>query len=212
MGLGVKVSTLGVGVEVAARITHRANVRAGFNVLGYSRNFNKDGIGYDGHLSFKTVEGHFDLFPWAGKFHVGPGILAYLGDPITARAAIRAGQSFTLGGTTFFSDTTTPTNGSGKIDFNRAAPTVTFGRGNLVPRSYGHFSVPVEFGVAFQGSPQATLHLVGNVCAFPGTDCRSVASDPTVQSHILSEQNKLNNSMSFFKVYPIVSLGFGYSF
>jgi hypothetical protein len=33
-----------------------------------------------------------------------------------------------------------------------------------------------------------------------------------VQSNITSEQTKINNSMSFFKVYPIISVGFGYKF
>ncbi len=210
-GAGVKVSALGVGVEVAGRVTRRTNVRAGFNILGYSRTFNKDGIPYDGHLDFKTVEGHFDFFPRAGNFHVGPGVLAYIGDPITGHAAIPGGQSFTLGGTTFYSDATAPTSGTGKIDFNQAAPMVTFGWGNLVPRNPKHFSVPVELGVAFQGSPRSTLNLVGDVCDSPGVNCRSVA-DPIVQSQILAEQTKINNSMSFFKAYPIISVGFGYKF
>jgi hypothetical protein len=212
VGVGVKVSTLGVGAEVAARVTHRANVRAGFNVLGYSRTFTKDGIPYDGHLDFRTVEGHFDFFPWGGRFHVSPGILGYIGDPITAHASIPGGQSFTLGGVTFYSDTTNPTHGSGKIDFNGAAPMITFGWGNLVPRSHKHFSVPVEFGIAFQGSAKSTLNLAGNVCTSSGVNCRDAATDPTVQTQILSEQNKLNNSMSFFQVYPVISVGVGYKF
>lgn len=212
VGIGVKGSLLGGGAEVAARVTHRTNVRAGFNMFTYSRDFNKDSIAYNGQLNFKTVEAHYDIFPFAGKFHVSPGVLAYVGDPITATAAVPGGQSFSLGGTTYYSDTGTPVTGNGKIDFNRAAPMATFGWGNLVPRNRGHFSVPVELGVAFQGSPRATLNLAGNVCDSPGVNCRSVASDATVQSHILSEQNKLNNSMSFFKAYPIISVGFGYSF
>ena len=88
----------------------------------------------------------------------------------------------------------------------------TFGWGNLVPRNHSHFSAPVELGVAFQGSPKATLNLAGNVCDSPGVNCRSVASDPTVQSNIVAEQTKVNNSLSFFKAYPIISVGFGYSF
>jgi len=101
--------------------------------------------------------------------------------------------------------------GNGKIVFNRAAPTVTFAFGNLVPRRASkHFSIPVELGVAFQGSPKATLGLTGSVYDPTGLNCRSVASDPTVQNQIITEQNKLNNSMSFFKVYPIISVGFGY--
>lgn len=212
VGLGVKGSLLGGGVEVAAQVTHRTNVRAGFNTFSYSRGFNKDSVAYNGQLNFKTVEAHYDIFPFAGKFHVSPGVMAYIGDPITATAAVPGGQSFSLGGTTYYSDTGTPVTGSGKINFNQAAPMATFGWGNLVPRNHGHFSVPVELGVAFQGSPKATLNLAGNVCDSPGINCRSIASDPTVQTHILSEQTKLNNSMSFFKAYPIISVGFGYSF
>jgi hypothetical protein len=213
VGAGVKVSTLGGGAEVAVRVTHHTNVRAGFNVITYSRGFNKDGIAYNGQLDFKTFEAHYDIFPWAKSFHISGGVLAYAADPITATALVPGNQSFTLGGVTYFSDPTRPVTGNGKIAFNRAAPTVTFGFGNLVPRKQSkHFSIPVEFGIAFQGSPKATLGLAGNVCDSPGVNCRSVASDPTVQSQIISEQNKLNNSMSFFKVYPIISVGFGYKF
>ncbi|MFY9909248.1 MAG: hypothetical protein WCF22_07120 [Candidatus Sulfotelmatobacter sp.] len=213
VGVGVKVSTLGVGAEVATPIVRRVTVRAGFNVLGYSTGFNSDGIAYDGHLNFKTVEGHIDYFPFGGKFHVSPGFLAYLNDPIKATALVPGGQSFTLGGVTYYSDTAVPASGTGKIDFDQAAPMLTVGWGNLVPRRHGqHFSVPVELGVAFQGSPQATLNLAGNVCASPGVGCRSVASDPTVQANVLAQQNKINNNVSFFQVYPIISVGFGYKF
>jgi hypothetical protein len=212
IGVGVKMSLLGGGAEVAARVTHRTNVRGGFNILSYRRGFNKDGVAYNGQLGLKTVEGHFDIFPFAGSFHVSPGVLAYIGDPVKANAAVPGGQSFTLGGTTYISDTTTPVTGNGKINFNRAAPMVTLGWGNLVGRSSKHFSVPFEVGVAYQGSPKATLGLAGNVCDSPGVNCRSVASDPTVQAHIQSEQAKLNHSMRYFKAYPIISVGFGYKF
>lgn len=212
-GAGVKVSTLGVGVEAAVQVTSRTNLRAGVNVLGYSRGFNKDGVAYAGHLNFKTFEAHYDIFPWAKSFHISPGVLVYAADPIKATASVPANQSFTLGGVDYISDPADPVTGSGKIDFYKAAPTVTVGFGNLISRNESkHFSVPVEFGVAFQGSPKATLALAGSVCDSTGLNCRTVASDPTVQSNILSEQNKLNHSMRFFKAYPILSVGFGYKF
>jgi len=213
VGAAVKVSALGGGAEVAARVTHRTNVRAGFNVITYSRGFNKDGIAYNGQLDFKTFEAHYDVFPWAKSFRVSGGVLVYAADPITATALVPGNQSFTLGGVSFISDPANPVSGNGKIVFNRAAPTITFGFGNLVPRKKSkHFSIPVEFGVAFQGSPKATLGLAGGACDSTGVNCRPVASDPTIQSQILSEQNKINNSMSFFKVYPIISAGVGYKF
>jgi len=212
-GIGVKTSLLGGGVEGAVRLTQRTNIRAGFNMFSYSRGFNKDGVAYDGQLDFKTIEAHYDIFPFAGSFHVSPGVLVYAGTPITATAAVPGGQGFSLGGTQYYSDTASPVTGSGTIKFNRAAPLATFGWGNLISRKETkHFSVPVELGIAFQGSPKAALSLVGNVCDVPGGICRSVASDPTVQANVLSEQTKMNNSMSFFKVYPIISAGLGYKF
>jgi hypothetical protein len=210
----VKGSFLGGGVEVAVPVTYRTNVRAGFNILSYSRGFDKDGVDYAGQLGFKTLEAHYDFFPWAGSFHISPGLLTYFGNPITASAAVAGGQSFTLGGTTYYSDPTTPVTGTGKISFNRAAPMATLGWGNLVPRNHKHFVVPFEIGAAFQGSPKATLNLAGNVCptASGGSGCSSVATYAGIQSNIQSEQTKINNSMSFFKAYPIISIGFGYKF
>src|SRR5581483_9359157 len=215
-GLGVKASLLGVGAEVATRVTHHTNARVSYNILGYSRDFSKDGINYNGHLSFKTVEAHYDIFPWARSFHVSPGVLAYIGNPITANATMPGNQSFTLGTQRYYSDPSAPMTASGKVNFNQVAPMVTVGWGNLVRRDSKHFSIPVELGVAFQGSPKSTLNLAGNVCTGGpagslGASCTS-ASDPTVQSNLISEQTKLNKSMSPFKAYPIISVGFGYKF
>jgi hypothetical protein len=131
-GLGVKVGLLGAGAEVAAKVNHHSNVRAGFNVLGYSRTFDKDGISYGGHLSFRTIEAHYDYFPWAGKFHISGGMLDYIGNPITAGALVPGGNSFTLGGQQYFSQNGNPAIANGRVNFNQVSPTVTFGVGKLV--------------------------------------------------------------------------------
>ena len=211
MGLGVKASMLGVGAEVATRVTHRSNLRAGFNIMGYSRSFDKDGATYDGHLSMRTFEAHYDYYPWARSFHISPGMLSFIGNPITANAFVAGGQSFTLGGTSYTSDPADPIHVSGKANFNQVAPMITVGFGNLVHRDSKRFSVPVEVGMAFQGSPKTTLNLSGSVCDSQGLNCQSV-SQSSVQQDIIAEQNKLNNSVRAFKVYPIISLGFGYKF
>ena len=207
---GVKASLFGVGAEVATRVTHRTNLRAGYNILGYSRNFSKDGANYDAHLSFRTVEVHYDIFPWAKSFHISPGMLAYIGNPITANALISANNSFTLGGHTYYSDPSHLATASGRINFNQVSPTATIGWGNLVHRDSKRFTVSFEIGAAFQGSPKTTLAIGGNVCDSPGVNCRSALSDANVQSNIVSEQAKINKSMAPFKVYPVISLGFGY--
>ena len=215
-GFGVKAGLLGVGAEIGARVAHRVNVRGGFNVMGYSRTFNKDGVSYDGHLAFRTVEAHLDYFPWAKSFHISPGMLAFIGDPVSARALVPGNRSFTLGGNEYFSDPAAPATAKGKLNFDQAAPMITVGWGNLVHRDRKHISIPVELGIAFQGSPKTTLSYSGNVCDAPSTsplpNCRSVATDATVLAHVISEQGKINHSLSPVKVWPVISVGFGYTF
>lgn len=213
LGVGIKLSSLGLGAEVGVAVTHRSNLRAGFNVLGFSHTFTKDGIAYKGHLNFKTFEAHYDFFPWAGSFHVSPGMLVYTAGPINANAFMPGNRDFTLGGVTFYSDPSSPTTARGKITFNRAAPTITVGWGNLISRKEGsRFSFPFEIGIAVQGSPKTSLDFTGNVCTSPGVNCTGAASDPAVQRNIISEQNKINNSLSFLRIYPIISSGFAVSF
>jgi len=88
---------------------------------------------------------------------------------------------------------------------------ITVGFGNLVHRDSKRFAVPFELGMAFQGSPKTTLNLRGSVCDSQGLNCQGV-SQSSVQQDVIAEQNKLNNSIRAFKVYPIISLGFGYKF
>lgn len=209
--VGVKFSTLGAGIEVATPLTHRSNVRFGFNAFGYSRGLDKDNVHYDAELAYRSIEAHYDFFPFSGGFHISPGFLAYLTSPIKANTAVPGNQSFTLGGASFVSDPANPVRGTGKLDFNRAGPSFTVGWGNLLPRSAKRFTVPFEAGVVYQGAPKATLTLTGNVCDAGLTNCRSV-TDPTVQNHIQSEQTKINNDINFFQAYPIISIGFGFKF
>jgi hypothetical protein len=36
--------------------------------------------------------------------------------------------------------------------------------------------------------------------------------DPTVRANVLSQQGKINNDLAPFKFYPVMSIGFAYSF
>jgi hypothetical protein len=212
LGVAVKVSLLGAGVEVATPITFRTHVRVGFNAFSYSRGFSDNGIHYNANLSFRSFETHFDWFPFAGRFHLSPGLVVYNGNQIKANAAVPAGQQFTLGGARYTSDPADPITGTGKIGFNQVGPTFVLGWGNLLPRGHEHFSIPFEFGVLYQGSAKTILHLTGSACDSSGVLCHNITADPIFQSNVMAQQNKLNNDLSFFQVYPVLSLGVGYKF
>lgn len=210
IGVGVKVSTLGVGGEVAVAVSHRTNIRVGFNAFSYGHTFDKDGATYKGNLNLRSAQATWDLFPvrW---FHISPGVLLYNGNQVTANVSVPGGQTFTLSNTSYISDAADPINGTGKLSVYKTAPMVLFGIGNLVPRG-GHFSSTFEIGAAYQGPPRVTLNLAGSACDSTGVFCRPVGTDPTIQSNIVAEQGKLNKSASPYKFYPVISFGFGYRF
>ncbi|HXN51367.1 MAG TPA: hypothetical protein VN943_05465 [Candidatus Acidoferrum sp.] len=211
IGVGVKVSTLGIGGEVAVAVSHRSNVRFGFNAFSYGHTFGKDGVTYKGNLDLRSAQATYDLFllRW---FHVSPGVLVYNGNKVSANASVPGGQTFTLSNTNYVSDASDPVTGTGKLTVYKAAPMLLLGIGNLVPRSSRHFSASFEIGAAYQGPPRVTLNLSGSACDSTGLFCRSIGSDPTIQSNIAAEQAKLNKSASPYKFDPVISFGVGYKF
>ena len=212
LGIAVKASLLGAGVEAATPLTPCTNLRVGFNMFSYDRGFNKDGVAYAGQLRFLSIEAHYDWFPFEGSFHLSPGALVYNGNQIAADASVPGGNPFTLNNTTYSSDPSDPINGTGKVDFVKAGPMFTVGWGNLLPRNHRHFSVPVELGVIYTGAPRTTLNLRGSACDATGLNCSSTSSYPAFQANVQAEQDKLNKDISAFKFYPVISVGFGFNF
>jgi hypothetical protein len=212
IGVGAKISLLGIGGEAAVALTKRINVRGGFNFFNYSDTFNKDGINYGGQLAFRSAEAHLDLFPFAGAFHVSPGLLLYNDNHISATASVPGGQVFTLGGASYTSSAANPVAGTGKLAFNKVAPSILVGFGNLIPRNRRRFSLSTEFGIAYTGAPKASLALTGTACSNPAVICVNAGTDPTVQANVQSEVAKVNHDVSVLKIYPLASVGFAVNF
>lgn len=212
VGVGAKISLLGIGGEGAVALTKRINVRGGFNFFNYSDTFNKDGVSYGAQLAFRSAEAHLDLFPFAGAFHVSPGLLFYNDNHISANASVPGGQGFTLGGVSYTSSAANPVTGTAKLGFNKVAPSILVGFGNLIPRNRRRFSLSTEIGVAYTGAPKASLALTGTACSNPVALCVNAATDPTVQSNVQSEVAKVNHDVSILKIYPLASVGFAVNF
>jgi hypothetical protein len=213
VGIGAKVSPLGIGVDVATPLWRGANLRVGGNFFNYSDNFSQDGFHYHASLRFRSVQAGVDWFPFHNGFRVTPGALLYSGNRVTATPTVLGGQTFTLNDTDYISSATDPIRGSGKVEFAKAAPTLTVGWGNLVPRGEGrHLSFPVEVGFAYVGDPTVSFHLSGSACDATGQGCAVITNDPTFQANVQAEQRKIQDDVSPLRFYPIVSAGVGYRF
>jgi len=211
LGIGFKLGTLGLGFNVGTALASRINIRGGANFFTYKDSLDEDGVTYNGTLQLRSVEAKVDLFV-AGGFRVTPGLLIYNDNNISATAFVPGGQSFTLGGTRYFSSVANPITGTAALTLNKTAPTLAIGFGNLLPRSGRHFSVSTDIGVVFQGSPQFALGLAGNSCSPSFTSCVPITSVPGAAANIQSEQQKISDDLKPFKYYPELSVMFGWSF
>jgi len=214
IGVGVKIGLLGPGVEVAVPVASHFNVRGGGNFFSYTDSLATDGINYNATLRFRSAEASLDWFPFRGGFHVSPGALLYNGNQVTGGANVPAGQTFTLNDQTYTSSGSDPVTGTGSLTFAKAAPKVTVGWGNLVPRGERHFSFPFEVGFAYVGYPKFQLNLQGTACYnYQGTPyCDNVATDSNIQANLATEIQKINNDAAPARFYPILSQGFAVRF
>jgi len=212
LGIALSIGTLGAGIQVATAVERHLNVRGGFNYFSYSlSDTTNDNLAYNGSLRLESGEILLDYYP-IGPFHVSGGALIYNGFQGSGKVSVPGGQTVTLNGVTYYSEASDPVTGNGKIQAKKYAPMVLFGFGNLLPRSQRHFSTNVDIGVAFQGSPNATLNLVGSTCATLSTGCAPISAQPTVQANVVAEQTKINKDLMPFRFYPVISMSFGYKF
>ncbi len=212
VGLAGKVSTLGIGVDAAFPVLDRANVRVGFNAFTLNHDFDNDGITLAASLKLRSVSAYFDWFAFGGGFHISPGVMIYNGNEVAAVATVPPGQKFSLGDENLFSNPANPLNGNARIGFEKVAPSLLIGWGNIVPHGNRRWSIPFELGVVYSRAPTSTLTLAGSACNQNGTNCRNIATDPTLQADVTREQNNINSDLSVLKIIPVLSLGFSYKF
>ena len=213
VGVAVKVSTFGVGLDAAARLGRKANLRAGVNLFSYSRDFEDtdNNITWVGKLTLRSVHAYLDLFPFGGGFHISPGVVLNNGNKVSLSASITPGQKISIDDTDYVSSSTNPIQAGGNVSFKTAAPAVLIGWGNIIPTGR-RFSVPFELGVVFVGAPRATITFTGTACAADGTNCRDMGEDASIQSDITAQQAELNSDIRIFRFHPVLSLGIGIRF
>jgi len=212
VGVAVTVSTLGAGVETAFPVLERANVRVGFNAFTLNHDFDNDGIVLAASLRMRSFSAHFDWFAFGGGFHISPGVMLYNGNEVTAVATVPAGQKFNLGDETLFSNAANPVSGNARISFEKVAPSLRIGWGNIIPHGDRRWSIPFELGVVYSRAPTSTLTLGGSACNQNGTNCRLIATDAALQADLTREQNSMNSDLSPLKIIPVLSVGFSYKF
>jgi hypothetical protein len=187
--LSLKLSTLGFGLEGITQVGENINVRAGGNYFTYNMN------GGGGSHDFKyvadarllTFSSQVDWFPFENNLRFSGALFYNLnrGD-----IELEPTRSHTISGRVYTPEEIGIMNGS--IFFPKVAPYLGVGYGNPMKGSPVSFSF--DFGLLYQSSPNIELTAAGLVA-------------PSATQAPLIEDN-----LSWFKIYPVLSFAINYKF
>jgi hypothetical protein len=225
VSLGAGISPLGIGLEVATNLNPHLNLRGSGGLFDQSIHFSSNGFDADAQLKLASARAALDIYPFHAGFRISPGVMFYNQNRVTAADTIAGGSSFTLNGDTFYSANAksatgaTPVNGTALLNLHATRPafTLTGGWGNPFAHS-GHWSFPVEVGVAFVDSPELNVKLTGWACHDRAqTQCTDISNPNNpiaiqVQNDLHVEVSKWTQDLDPLKTYPIVNAGVSYSF
>lgn len=191
--MGVKASSLGLGVEAAWRPIPWMDVRVGANQFTLEDRGGISGVNYDAELILDSFYGtanfRFPLSPMRlsiGAYSNGNEIELVSRDAanITIGGTIYPGDAVgTLTSTTSF-DSMSPYLGVG-FDFDL----------------FDKVGLALDLGVLWQGDPQVDLAADG-----------ILGTDPLFLQALEAEREQLVSEFEDFKAWPVLSLGFNYQF
>lgn len=195
IGVGVRGSTLGAGVEIGKSFTDFFSARLGLNKYSTSNTQSIDNVDYDASLDLQSTALLLDWHPFAGSFHLTAGYLNS-GNEMTAHATPTG--SVDIGGQVV----TPAAAGDLVLDGNiklGSGPYLGLGWGNVPASGFGFV---FEVGVVQMGTPDVTLDISG---------------DPTYTSQIDQTEKdqeiaNMKADLNQFDTYPVVAIGISYGF
>ncbi|MFT3931775.1 MAG: hypothetical protein QM709_15915 [Spongiibacteraceae bacterium] len=198
-GIYAKAGTFGFGGGIGYGVTENLTARLGYTAFNYDTDVDTDDVNYDAEAKIGGGELMLDWHPFSGSFRLTAGMIANR-NKIDVEA--KANQSVTINGTTYTSSQLGTLDGT--VDFKSTAPYLGIGWGNVAGKN-GNFHFVADIGVVFQGSPDVKLN---------GT-CGASLSAPQcsqLQSNVQAEEDDLNDEVSDYKHWPVISFGLGYRF
>jgi hypothetical protein len=198
--LSGKLGTPGFGAEFSYGLSSMFAVRANVNSGSLSRDMTESGITYNGKLKLSSSALLLDLHPFSGTFRITAG-LAFNNNKIDVDGSAEPGATIDIGGTTY--DATQVGSLKGAIRFDQNNPYLGIGWGSK-PRGDSGLFFSADLGAMFQ-TPTATLT---GICG-PALTAPACAQ---LQADIAEEQAELQDAVSSFKIYPVITFGIGYRF
>ena len=185
--VGVRASSLGLGLEVSQGIAPFVDARVMTGVATFNADGNAQGLNYTGKVKLSNVAAVADVHVPLTSIRFTGGLL-FNSDRVDITGQ-PAGATYTINGSTYPSALVGTINGT--LTFNPVAPYLGFGYDGTAKH---HLGVSFDAGAVFQGSPNLTL-----------TSSNPVPS-AQFATDLLAAQRKAQSNLNYFKVYPVVTV------
>ena len=190
--IGIRLSTLGLGLELGKQLGDHISARVGINFGSFSQNGKKQtDLTYDVSLKLKAAEALIDYSPSKrGVFHFTAGLLT---NPLTISGVGTPSGSgtFTINGNTYTRAQVGTLSTTSK--FPGAMPYLGLGFGTPANRG-GRVKFLFDLGAAI-GKPTVALTSTG------------AASNATLQADLNAQTSKTQKDLNKLAAYPVISLG-----
>lgn len=201
-GAGLRIGTLGAGVDFDIALVDRVNLRVGYSAYNIHRNVEQTDVTYDGDLKLSNPAVTIDWFPLDSGFRASLGAVGS-GTRVDVTGMPNSSAQYVINGVTYTAAQLTSLNGRFRFG-NTISPYMGIGWGNPV-KSGQKLTFLVDVGVVYGGTPDVTLN-ANCASTVPTTICSQLARD------IEAERQKLVDQLTTIKWYPVISLGMGYRF
>lgn len=198
VALGLKVGTLGVGVELTMEAVENVNVRFGGNYFKVSREIDVEDNAYDMDLKLNSYTALADWYVTDSSFRITGG--AFINENGLTGSSL-ASNTYDIGGNTY-------TNAevgvlTADADFKTIAPYLGIGWGNPLSDD-SDWSFMVDLGVVFAGKPRLDIATTGG----------TLSNNAILLADIEEAEQDFRDSdeIGYLKYYPVISVGLNYRF
>jgi hypothetical protein len=187
---GVRISSLGLGLEGGLNLEDQFSVRLGFNQFQFNQKMNVSYIRYDLDLEWETTTLLADWHPFRGPLRLTGGLVR--------------------NNNTIHGQTSTPSLTIGKnyyegaklgvdVEFKPIVPYLGLGWEHGLLEKRG-LSVNFDLGILFQGSGDVDLTAKG------------IAANLIAEEDLAYEERQFEKEIEDYKYYPVFTLGISYQF
>jgi hypothetical protein len=179
-GVGVKIGTTGLGIDVAKNIFPTLDARVGYSGGSIGYDASTSNASYSGDIKLSNLNALLDFHPLGPLFRISGGLVfnknkyeatgTASGQPGSFNATVESGRS--------------------------AAPYLGIGWGNVAGMGVNFYA---DLGVMFMGTPKASIS--ANCSGLSGAQCTAL------QNQVSSEQQNLQDKLDRLKAYPVLTIG-----